>query len=448
MRLAANGLLARSNYKIGQEMIAFQNDEFGKDIEAAMVKIEQAVISNKYTKASDFNNSREVEYLCNLTFDRLGIKSHIVTNESDAAIMPFYINKNHAFIHKYFRGDFEIKDQEKLIRNANNKKGFVNNETVRVGGIFSEHDHTVWMNFNILFKKYKFSTAQVTAIYLHEIGHAFYTCSYSDRIETVNQILSNVALEISKKKQKTDITYVFRELKTINKKITEEEIDKLINGNKVIASTTWFKVVVGSVGEQMSDDTYSNTSSEQLADNFASRFGYGKHLIIALDKMHLAHGSSEKSKVGHYFYPVTQVLALVYLSISCILLFTFNLIPMGILLAIALFAVLRLTGEDFKDYTYDELKLRYQRVRNELVEALKSNSISEEQVKTILEDIQDIDVVIKDTYKDILVLNPLANLLFSGARRAVNSVKEQQMMENLTFNDLFIKAKQLELLSN
>jgi hypothetical protein len=438
-------LLSRSTLKIGLEMIDFQNDTFGRDLEKVLTTIQGNVLGNKYKDSVDLEGSKEVKELLDLVFDRLGINSIIVSDSTAAAVMPFYANKNHVFLDNYWRGNFTLKDQEKLLRVSNGKKGYVNNDKATLGGIFSEYQHTVYMNFDDLFGTLKLSPAEVTAVYLHELGHVFYTCSYSDRLETTNQVLTNVAVTIANKKEKTDVAYIYRELKTINNKVTEEEIDKLINGNKIIAGVTWFNVIVGSVDEQTDNGTYSQTSSEQLADNFASRFGYGKYLIIGLDKMHRHYGSPEKSKALMRFLNFVTFFYFILGVGATFFFLTAGAIPIGLFVGILTFIFLRVNGEDMKSYTYDELKIRYKRIRNETIEMFKSMKMSDSKAKELLEELEYMDRTIEETYKYSIYMNSLANFLFKSASKAEKSIKEQQLLEELTFNDLFIKSKQLEL---
>ncbi len=436
-------LLKKSGLKIAMEMIDFQSDTFGQDIEVLMTKIQSKALSGEYKTHNQLNKSPELEMLTSLIFNRLGLKVEFIVNSAMAAILPFYSNKNHVFLNDMFRGGFSIREQEKILRKAQDKAGFVNSHKAKVGGIFSEYENLVYMNFYDMFKVYKMSPGEMTAILLHELGHGFYACEYADRLESNNQALANVAQELASKKDSKDMIYIFRELEKVNSKITEEEVDKLINGNRVIAGATWFKVIVGGVRNQMDNSKYDDSSFEQMADNFAGRFKYGRQLMTGLEKLHALLGNVNKHPKWMAVLSMLQLARFVALAAFTMVMLFGGLIPHALLYGVLTFLTLRTAGEDFKDYTYDELKIRYKRVRNEYVELLKDLKIPKQQLDDTLADIYLMDSMINETHRYNNLLAPLANFIFSDAKAANKSIIEQQMLESLTFSDLFVKSAEL-----
>lgn len=292
------------------------------------------------------------------------------------------------------------------------------------------------------------SSSEVTAIILHELGHAFYVCEYADRLESNNQILANVARQLHSNKADKNMTHIFKELKSINDEISEEDVDALVNGTRVVAGVKWFKILVGSVDKQLSQDKYDETSFEQLADNFASRFKYGRPLITGLDKLSKAYGTPEKSRSTRIYLMALEAIYFVYSGMlmgSIALGFTMFLpFVMGALL---FSLAISLAGEKNIDYTYDSLRVRYKRIRNEMVELLKSDDLESKEIKTILESIRISDRTIEETGKYKSIFNMLANFLIPSNRKAKNSIVEQQVLEELAFNDLFIKSAELKTLA-
>ncbi len=105
------------------------------------------------------------------------------------------------------------------------------------------------------------------------------------------------------------------------------------------------------------------------------------------------------------------------------------------------------SGENHKDYTYDELKIRYKRVRNEAVNRLKDLNCPTEVVRPILDDIYFMDKIISETYRVSLASEKIANFIFKSAKDAKASVDEQQLLEELAMNDLFIASAELRTLN-
>lgn len=432
------GILKMSKNYIALEMIDFQDNSFGIQIEAIVSKIQIAINEGEL-----FVN--ETAELQSLIFKRTGLRVVLVTDTTLAAILPFYSNKHSIFIADLFKGNFPIKDQDKILNQSHDKKGYVDIKKAKVSGVFSEYTNRLWINFSMLFNHYSASPGEVTAILLHELGHAFSVCEYSDRLESNNQILANVAIEIMSAKKEKDLSYIYRELSKVNKNTTEEEVETLVNGNKVIAGYTWFKTVIGSVSSQTSNGKYDETSFEQLADNFSARFGYGRQLITVLDKLHDYFGNPEKNKTWNSLRHIsTALFSYFYLALTA---FSLSAIfPIGLYLSLVGFIVLMVSGENFKDYTYDELKIRYKRIRREYVELIKTLDIPSEELKTILDNIYFMDNIVNNTHRYNSIVSKIANVLFSSNRKANQAIQEQQLLEELAMNDLFISAATLKTL--
>jgi len=440
-------VLTKPKQSIAIEVIDFQDNSFGIKLEAIVSKLKESLDKKVYKTVTDLENSSELSELAGLIFARLGISVKFVTNNALAAILPFYSNKHHIFIDKFFRGNFSIEDQDKLLKDANNKKGTVDLKHAKVGGIFSEYKHNLYMNFNDLFYVINLNPTEVTAIMLHELGHAFYACEYSDRIESINQVLANVAKELNPKKKEKDLTYIFKELKTINDKITEEDVDIIVNGNRVIAGYKWFKAIIDSdkinIASQMNNDKYDQSSFEQLADGFASRFSYGKSLIIALDKIHSKHGSAATSTS---LYVISQMLETAYLILMIVapLVLISSSFPLAVMLGVLNIFTFYTLGDSGKDLTYDALKDRYKRVRNEYISFIKDAGLPDNEIKDALQAIYAIDAVMNDTRKYISIINKISNFIFPSNRKARNAIEEQQLLESMANNELFLKAAELK----
>jgi len=437
--------LLRPRSKISLETIEYQNDNFGADMEQIVGSLQKKILDGIYNESSLIANSNEVRDLTNLIMERFGLLVKLTVDKSIAAVLPFYANKSHIFLNKFAHGIINIKSQNAQLNNAHGKKGTVNLQKARVGGWFSECENLLFINFEFLFKQYKLTPSETVAIILHELGHAFTTFEYSDRLETANQVLQDVAKEVTGKKTKADKVYIYRQLKTVNSNITEMEVDKLISGSKIIGDVTWFKVVTGTVTDQLTNDAYSQTSSEQMADNFVSRFGYYRSFISGYEKTN-SLDELEKSRSVIRMQAITDTVFFMIVSLLAVVSFPVSTFAF-ILSSSTAYVLLRTSGEDYKDYTYDELKLRYKRVRNEAVNRLKDMKCPPEVARPILDDIYFMDKIISETFRFSSPLKKMANFLFSSARDAKDSINEQQLLEELAMNDLFIASTELRILN-
>lgn len=434
--------LKRPTGLMALESITGQDDGFGERLESLMRLLCEDILHNVITHPSDTVDHPVVKKLESEIFSRLGIKTKIITTSHAAAIIPFYANKNHVFLNDYIRGDFNIHEQQKLLKNMEGKRGTVNLEKAKVTGIFSEYAHPLYVNFFFLVKTMGMNASEIAAVTLHELGHAFYACYYANRTDETNQVLASIAKNIMGSEH-GEIEYIYRELEKVNPNVTKGEVDKLLNGPRVVAGATWFKIVVGIVRSQFVDDTYNQTAFEQRADNFAARFGYGKELVLALDKLY--QFSPEKSASLRLF---VQMMSATTFVIGCLLIFSLIAtasVGLALFFAVIKFIMLQAHREDMKDHTYDSLKVRYLRIRQDVVDQLKDKELDKALVKEMLDALTDMDYAIKSTSTIKVLPEYIANFLFSGARQAEKSITDQQLMEELASNDLFVQAAQFRV---
>lgn len=445
--------ILRARPTLSMEMIDFQNDDFGIKIEQQFAEIINKW-SNKTYKQRDLKDCVEIKKIIQLTEDRTGLKISIsIWAGMLAGVVPLYTSKNHIFVDKFWRsqGGYDIPDQAKFIKSIGQEKGYVDLQKARVSGFYSTYTNKIYLYLPGLIDNNKLTPAEMAAVYLHELGHAYEACEYASRWSSTNQVLANITQEILKNKNKADKAYIYRELKTINDKITDGDVQDIVDG-KTVAGPLLFGSLFSEVGHQLRNGKYDQTSFEMLADNFATRFGYGRALVTALDKV-TASGYEKSWKSYSLLWFMHTFLAVVFGG-TVIALTMFILSAPGLLATVVSFIGLLiyglyfyliavLSGESFKDYTYDQLKIRYKRIRNQLVEMLKETDLSAEEIQPILADIYTIDNSINSTLTYKHPLTGIMNLINPADNRASKSIQAQQLMEELAHSDLFLKSAQL-----
>lgn len=448
----ANVLSRPINY-LALEVIDFQDNSFGSDLEVEVTKLVNKIINKVYVEDKDIVGCEETNRLEKIIFNRLGIRVEFETNRSLAAILPFYTNKHHILLQDYLKGDFALYQQEKILKKSVDKKGYVDTAKVKVGGIFSEYLHRLQINFGVLVNKYYLSPPEIVSIMLHELGHAFYAFEYSDRIDSNNQILVDVAKNIFTDKKEKNMVYIYKELSKIDKNITEKEVDSLVNGNRITAGYTWYKLVIEANspinGSQLLNKKYDETSFEQLSDNFASRFGYGRQLVISLDKLKNSELNTEDSYAYIVFSEITSLLSYSLITVLSLLAMSSGyIIAPLVVITLLIFRIFNTVfinnGEYFKNYDYDELRVRYKRIRHQYIELIKNSYLDKNEYKIAIDNIYTIDKIIDQTQTHSFIFNKIANLLLGVNRAADNSIKEQQLLEDLAHNDLFLKSAELK----
>jgi len=431
--------------KLITESIGFQNDNFGSLLEAGFYTIQEHIketptISRKEINKLDF--ARPIE---DVIFKRLGLRIKFNFDTTCiGAIMVFPINKNHVLLPDHVKG-YEEKNQDKLIKEFKNKEGYVDLASAKVSGIFSEYVHTLCIDVINAFQS-GFTVPEVVAIIMHELGHAFTYYELSDRLSSTNQILADLSLTVKSDGDKSKRTYLFKELSD-KLEIDSKSFDDLINeDSRVIFGTKLYKRYLDGVSSLMDNKKYDNTSSEQVADNFAARFGYGRELIIALDKFY--KNAPEKNNFTYYLLSSADFLYfIVYRSALIIFFIVGGMIPLAILITMFYGTVIYFFGDNFRDMTYDELKIRYVRIRHQYIEKISSLNLDKSELSILVSNLNDMDNIIKNTKIYDSFFNKISNYVFSINGSVREDLLFQQMLEEITHNELFVKSAELKLLS-
>ena len=422
---------------LATEAISFQHDDF-KDRLVSTISI---IVEDIQAKKKITREHPAVVKLKDDLFERFGIRVKFHLNSQYLfAIMPFYMNKYHIFLPSFWRGQLNIAEQNKILKQADQKEGSVNLDTAKVTGVFSEYEHPLYMNFGFGVKQCNMTGAELAAVMLHEIGHAFNGYYFGDRIDTTNQVLAAIGRHLVNNDER-DVNYIYLELKKINPGTTKDEIEKLVNGNRIISTKAYFKQFVEIVTTQMKNSRYDETAFEAGSDSFASRFGLGKELILGLEKLH-SHFNPGGSV--YFFQNFIQLISLSFVFIAAFsAIFSGGFVVIALYVAILNLFSIYLNSDAGRDFTYDDLKVRYLRIRAEMIEQLKDPELDKAIVKNALENIYVADEVIKKTKSDTLLFKFIGDFIFKSARNVKSSVAEQRQLEELITNDLFIKSAEL-----
>lgn len=434
--------------RLGLEMIDFQKDGFGKVLENFFKQIDTDIKNNEYRNRKELHDSDYPQQLEKLVFSRFGLKIHVNMNtDCLGAIMPYYANNQHVlaayWVREYIDDD---ADFNKIRKDITNKTGFIDLKKAKLGGIFSVYVHECWLDVYNMVTFYKMAPGHMAAILLHEIGHAFTYYEYADRLTRTNQVMLNLTEHLFSNKEK-DLNYVYAEVKKI-RDITKEEAEVIASGNRVIAGVKLSRIYVESVGEALTNSKYNDTASEQLADMFASRFGMGRELIEGLETLYKKHGGApdHKTGVGRFFMYLLTFIAEMFLPA---VMFSYWL-PVSLPIAVAvgflfLFCLIWLSGDGTRDMTYDDLKQRYIRVRQEYISAVKDKNMDIPTLKAHIEKLDVMDKIIADMKPFNGYFNIISNIVFSRNRDAKADIQLQQLIENLAHNDLFLMSAKIRV---
>lgn len=430
------------------ELIDVQKDDFTNECEKILEKIRSLIVIFRDDSHEDLPKLKK--QLEQLIHHRFGIKNVIIFNNPNAiaATICLQMPEKHV-LSKNLKSSVDfLKIQNDFLKYAKDKNGYVNLHEAKVYGIFSEYDNYIFLNFNLLYNYFKFTSKEIIGVLLHEIGHLFNYLEYSDRIDNVNQVLCDVSKHIHDVDTKTDLTYVYKELKTINNDISEADVDKLLNSNRIIMGLKWFDIVSNAVRMQLDNTPINMTLNEVLADAFSARFGMGGHLMTAVYKLeHKGVGLTKNEMVKVSVFAIMSDLLVTVSTIALVTIFSLPGVMCYFLwklfFSIQTIKQADLDNKDPRFFNYPETKTRYRDIRDQTLVILKDKTLPKDFVKEILTTIDQMDeIILSVKSEDINIFDRLVKLITFENKE----LKEEELNKKLAFNDLFISANKFKIL--
>ena len=433
---------------VRMEMIKFQDkDKFGPAaeelVEAIYAKCEKGYIDLEVQKLP------EIAKLEKLIFERFGINNKINTEGTLAAVIPFYLNQNSIFLHKVNRGDKILVEQEEL--RVDGKSGWVDLDTAKLGGVFSEHITTVYMSFTSLFRS-NITKRGVVGILLHELGHYFYGCYFTSRLDRGNQIVNEALRKGAKAGDKDKMTVFFSEVQKTTKSLDQNLLNALTSDNPVVFGRAALALTNEVCMSQLNNSLYDNTSFEMLADNFSTRMGYGIDTLEGLQKITGGVAGEYFMGMAASFMKIIEISnrmteAIFYLKYGSLIPFVryLQIFKTMAVAFLSIYVLVITSGETGKEYTYDDLSKRYNRIRNQLIEQIKQKAYTKADTVILINNISAIGLMLKDARSYVGPIDFLFNSFNPRDRNAVASVKRQQAIEDLFSNELFVKSIEMNI---
>jgi hypothetical protein len=427
--------------RLGLEAIAFQSNHKGKQIELLINQLRA-----KTYNAKQAQNSSEIKALQKSIHDLFGLKAKlIVDTDILAAIELSVIKSNHIFFDQEVRHWFK-DDLNKVKKKV---KSHVDSSTVDlknayISGIFSTIELPVYLSWNSLINNSNYSDAEITAILLHELGHGFTTFEYYSRFVATNQALAIVANTLLHKENTKEYQYV---LKEVGKEFLNDETrfsDLVeVKDTKVVIPYI-FSTIIKETKSEMGTLYYDRVACEFLADNFVARLQYGKEIVSGLDKLHPGF-MPEKSPWMQIVFDLSGLL----MAFSITVVVTGGLNIFALVLSI-FWAWSFMEGGKIQnyDFTYDRLKIRYTRVKEQMIQDLKRDKFDPATIAQKIKDIDAVNEIVKQTYITNSWNIRLMKFLLPGQRKAHAALQMQRDLEELTANDLFVKSAQLKVLAS
>ena len=361
-----------------------------------------------------------------------------ISEDQFACAIPPLLSRNHALTARFSTN--EVADGAvgfNLLEKAKkNIVGVVNNKEGRLYGDFT--DIPVIMAFHTsLFKKGSILTPEeVAAIMLHEVGHGYTYFELLSRVVTTNLVLAAISKELDKSDSVEDREII---LKAVMKSQDLEGIDptELSKAkSRRVVDTVVITAMKRKYEAELGYDVYDITACEQAADNFATRYGAGVHLVTGLDKIIKLSGDiSYRSGFSYFIIEAVKVAGVILGPVTAVL--------SGFGVPIFILALLMINA-DSRDSEpgnhYDSPVRRFERIRAQMVERLKALDLKKEESAAILENIKCVDEILKNMSDRRQFFGVIADMLTTGSRKNRDAKTKQYELERLASNDLFLSA--------
>lgn len=354
-------------------------------------------------------------------------------------ILP-QLNRNHALIRDWVK---EYSSNDDAFRNLNELKtkslvGFVNRNTGKVSGIFSKVKSIIAINQGCF---YTYNGIDQTpeenaATILHEVGHVFGFFELLANTVTTNQALRAVKETFLNNNDPTLKISILKELEvTLDINIEDKEKIVGIKHTEDSLHTVLLKNTVEKQRSELGSSFYDRRGFEYLADQYAVRLGAGLAMITGMDKTYKLYGTKvRQSSIEFLFAQMKNIFFFTFVSI-----FSGGLYPLILLL-------LGDPAHTAETDAYDRPAERAARLRREMVDSLKVALLSKETKLRIIQEIETVKSI-EEKMVDRWDIGVIAyGLIFPSARKARNKIKEQQLLEELATNSLYVNAAKLSTL--
>lgn len=407
------------NLSDGLNVIKYQGNSLHKDLSDIIT----ALIDKDQFTQKGFEKSRFFQIIK----DRTGLNAEpevTVTTMPNAAILPPYVNPNHAFFNDFQRAigkEYFADDFRKL---KGDKRGTVDRSTGQVSGFYTDLPATIYIYTGLV--NAGLTPEEIAAVVLHEYGHLF---NYFDGLHSRFHDMSVMSRAINeangikdKYKRRDVLTYA---LKKVDVEIVDpdELLSEELDENVPLDTIAWGMYIDGTVHRSTvyGDAEYNWRANEQLADQFAVMHGAGPHLASGLRKIHDSPFDKNTSSKGAFIF--TEIIKTLYLLFP----------PTGAFILLYLFV-------DEQDMTYDRLPKRLRLMRQNLVGEITANYNNPRMVKRLKEDIEFIQQVEASVYDRKSLYDYIQGAIVPRIRRLNRQEKKNIVIEDLIHNDLFISA--------
>lgn len=304
-------------------------------------------------------------------------------------------------------------------------------KTAKVKGGMANHlIFKIMISTGVLYDVLGFKVQETAAMFLHEVGHAFDTFMNLGEYVYLNYFLTE-GIEVLQGKKPNKYKLELLDDTWLKKNLPEDQIDSFTNDRsedniRRAIMTTYKKAPRHHL---VNSDLASKRRDEQMADNFVARLGYGRDLVVALVKMDKYYSNYTDRLYSSWMGQTVKLMLMVAFAPITAFMIAFN-DPLD---------------DRNQDTRYDPPLQRLMKIRRDLIQQLKIVK-SVANGKTIVDDIDAIEVMLKEYGKDSDVFDMALKFFRPNLRKQRQGLNTEQDLELLINNDLFVNAFKLKSL--
>lgn len=295
------------------------------------------------------------------------------------------------------------------------------------GDMANELEFTLILSHQMLNGFGGFTVGENVAGLLHEYGHMFNSFMYLGDYVWLNYYLTDgIEVMLGNKKATQDIE-LYND-RWLRENVPAEELERFTSEKTADNA----KRVVLSAFPRLPrhhltfNEITAKKREEQTADMFVTRLGYGRDLASSLHRLDRYY--EDPSLVGAFWFGEMAKLFLTvfFLPFAIIGLMVYD--PAG-------------GDAHIMDGKYDDPMDRLVKIRRDLVAQLKRPGPLNKQ--TLVDDIDAIDSMLKEYSKQTSVYDGIINFFRPSVRKMRQNTKNEDDLESLMNNDLFLQAHKL-----
>ena len=410
--------------RLVKESIAFQNTTFFDELTLAFDEV-------KNLKETDVGDSEPIYRISKIIKNHTNLNITIdAENDYPPCIDIPNIDRNNPLINAAQRAIVNSTDGLTMIESSNEVlHGTVNIKTAKVSGVFSDIKAKMYLG-KAFIQGNKFSSQELAAITLHEVGHLFTYFEFITRTVRTNQVLAGLSkiLDGSENQEKREVALLSAK-KAL--KLDKLDLSQLKDVNTKTTQVVLIDALVKETRTELGYNLFAESSWEYLCDQFSARHGAGVHLATALSKIY-------KSQ-----YNISYRSLAVYLAVEMIKVILLTSNPAFLVI---LFLMVMFDSQDGGGYDLPSARLK--RIRDQATQYLKNKQISDVERRRILDEIESIDKLLAEMTNRKQLFTYIHEFFSKRTRDERAYRKLQYELEDIAMNDLYVKAAEFKLMGN